>query len=101
MSELQIEIVYAGEQRQSLLALNVPPGTTVAQAVRISKLASMYPDEDFDQCAVGIWGRVVDRHQTLTTGDRVELYRALHLDPREARRQLALVGRTMAGADQN
>ncbi|HNP63202.1 MAG TPA: RnfH family protein [Woeseiaceae bacterium] len=101
MSELQIEIVYAGADRQSLLELNVPPGTRVGEAVRISEIASTHPEENFDRCAVGIWGRVVDRQQTLKTGDRVELYRPLQMDPREARRQLALIGRTMAGADQN
>jgi putative ubiquitin-RnfH superfamily antitoxin RatB of RatAB toxin-antitoxin module len=43
----------------------------------------------------GIWGRPVERDQAVSDGDRVELYRPLNMDPREARRRLAAAGRTM------
>jgi putative ubiquitin-RnfH superfamily antitoxin RatB of RatAB toxin-antitoxin module len=38
---------------------------------------------------VGIWGKRVSPDTTVRAGDRVELYRPLEVDPREARRQRA------------
>ena len=46
-------------------------------------------------CQLGIWGRLVNRDQTLEDGDRVEIYRPLEIDPRETRRRLAAEGKTM------
>lgn len=101
MAEIPIEIVYASTEKQSLLELSVPPGSSVADAIRISGIASIFPNENLDCCTAGIWGRVEERQQMLKAGDRVELYRKLHMDPREARRRLALAGRTMTGLDQS
>ncbi len=73
----------------------MPQNSTVADAIRASKLSQRFPDVDFDVLDVGIWGRVVARDHRLADGDRVEIYRPLEIDPREARRQLASLGMTM------
>jgi uncharacterized protein len=39
---------------------------------------------------LGIWGEVVTPDRLLADGDRVELYQALHADPKDQRRQRAL-----------
>jgi len=91
--KIHTEIVYATEQRQELLSLEIEAGTTLAAAVELSKLGALFPDEDFDVCAVGIWGRPVERSQVVRDGDRIELYRPLQKDPREARRERALASR--------
>ncbi len=88
---LSIEIVYATEDRQELIALKVRQGTTVAGAIESSSIASLFPGEMSDVCPTGIWGRLVRRTQVLKDGDRVELYRELQKDPREARRERAMV----------
>ena len=84
-----VEIVYATEDRQELITVRVTQGTTVAGAIESSSIASLFPEELLDVCPVGIWGRLVERTQVLQDGDRVELYRQLQKDPREARRERA------------
>ncbi len=95
MAELKVEVVFALSEKQCLVALSLPSGATVADAIAASSLAQSFPGENLDPLEVGIWGRVVTRDTVLSDGDRVEIYRTLEQDPREARRQLALVGRTM------
>ena len=67
-----------GAQTQSL---NLPAGATVRDALAAS---------GFEGHAVGIFGKRVDLEQRLADGDRVEIYRPLAMDPKEARRQRAL-----------
>ena len=95
--EITIEVVLALPERQSLKSLTVPQGLSVGEIIRRSGLAKEFPEVDLDDLAVGIWGREVARNVLPQQGDRVELYRPLLLDPREARRQLAQIGRTMSG----
>jgi len=99
VSEIEVEVVFALPGRQSLLALVVKTGATVAEVVRASGLEATFPGCGIEQLAVGIWGRKVARDYVVKQGDRVELYRPLALDPKEARRQLALSGQTMGSAD--
>jgi putative ubiquitin-RnfH superfamily antitoxin RatB of RatAB toxin-antitoxin module len=86
-----VEIVYATEERQELLTLEVPVGATVAAAIGLSELASLFPNETLDSCTVGVWGRTVERSRVVQEGDRIELYRSLQKDPRQARRERALI----------
>jgi len=55
----------------------------------------LFPDQRLESAAVGVWGRPVDRSHIAYDGDRIEIYRPLLLDPRDARRLLAEQGRTM------
>ena len=61
----------------------------------LSALAAEFPSYELPEMSFGIWGRKVDGNQVVKEGDRIEIYRQLEMDPREARRQLALAGRTM------
>jgi len=90
-TELQIsaEIVYATEDRQEILKVQLARGATVADAIAASNLKCLFPGESLDSCTTGIWGRVVERTRVLSNGDRVELYRPLQKDPRIARRERA------------
>lgn len=92
---IQVEVVFALADKQRLAAVTLPRGATVADAVAESALSRSFPDENLDVLQVGVWGRVVSRDHVLSDGDRVEIYRALELDPREARRRLASLGLTM------
>lgn len=101
MTDINVEIVFALPDKQRLLALSLPEGSTVADAIAESSLARSFPGHDFATADVGIWGRAVSREHVLAEGDRVEIYRRLRLDPKEARRQLALLGRTMGSASED
>ena len=86
---LAIEVAYALPDRQSLLRLDVPAGTTVEQAVQRSGLLEQYPDIDLAAAAVGIFGKPVPATTEVKSGDRVEVYRPLIADPKAARRKRA------------
>jgi uncharacterized protein len=92
---MSIEVVFALPDRQELVTVSIEEGATVGDAIERSSLSASFPEWNLDACAVGIWGRPVAREHTLQDGDRVELYRPLKLDPREARRALASQGRSM------
>ena len=86
---LPVEIVLATPGRQLLLALDVEAGSSVADVIAQSGIGSQFPELDLDEMPAGIWGTPVSRDRPVGPGDRVELYRPLEIDPREARRQRA------------
>lgn len=92
-------MVYALAERQALVAITVPSGATVGEAVELSGIAKQFPEQDLSACTRGIWGRLAASDQLLQDGDRIELYRPLDIDPREARRQLAAEGKSMGHSD--
>lgn len=65
--------------------VELPGGATVADAVRAAGLESALPMGEA-QRSLGIWGRIATLDAPLRDGDRVELYRPLTVDPKEARR---------------
>lgn len=86
---MEIELAYAAPDKQILLYLDVPQGTTIQQAIEISQILTTanidYP------IAVGIFGKIRSLDWALQAGDRLELYRPLHADPKEARLKRAKV----------
>lgn len=94
-SLLHIEVVAAMPDRQQLVSIRLSEGATVTDAINESGIAAGFPEIEFDTCSVGIWGQPAARDKVLRNNDRVEIYRPLETDPREARRQLALLGQTM------
>lgn len=96
-ADIQVEVVFATADQQQLIQVTLPAGATVYDAITNSSIARYFPEYDLDVLQVGVWGRLAARDRVLSDGDRVELYRALELDPRDARRQLALLGQTMSG----
>ena len=88
-STISVEVVFALPDRQELVPLVVDHGATVADAIAQSGLERKFPDIRLDELQAGIWGRSVSREHVLGDGDRVEIYRPLERDPREARRLLA------------
>jgi putative ubiquitin-RnfH superfamily antitoxin RatB of RatAB toxin-antitoxin module len=83
---MRVEVVFAQPARQLLLAVNVGDGATVADALAASGMARQFPGEDLDGLQAGIWGQPVERSRLVRDGDRIELFRPLERDPREARR---------------
>ncbi|MEZ5538768.1 MAG: RnfH family protein [Pseudomonadales bacterium] len=86
---IHIEVACALPERQVVEAMSVVAGCTARAAVLQSGLAAEFPDLDFAQLALGIYSKAVTDDYVLQEGDRIELYRPLLLDPKEARRQRA------------
>lgn len=88
-SYLNIEVVYALPQRQTLVALQVAAGCTAQQAVWQSGILVQYPELDVKLLKLGIFSRPVAADTQLREHDRVEIYRPLLADPKQARRRRA------------
>lgn len=86
---IRVEVAYALPERQHLITLAIPAGTTVRDAIERSGLAAACPEIDPATCAVGVFGRVVEDDYAPAAGDRIEIYRPLRMDPKEARRARA------------
>ena len=93
-TNIDIEVAYARPDVQRIVALRVPPGTTARAALRLSGLIEMFPEIDAERCTLGVFGQVLaDDDAVLENGDRVEVYRQLVRDPKEARRERAALAK--------
>jgi len=87
---ISIEVVHARPEKQVLLTVEAPMGTTLAEAIELSGIRDAFPDLDVDPARLGIFGIRARLDDPLKDGDRVEIYRPLVADPKEARRKRAL-----------
>jgi uncharacterized protein len=84
---LQVEVIYCpGPNQIEHAVLRLNAGATVADALDASGLRARH-GQAIDGLRVGVWNKVKERDTSLRDGDRVEVYRALQVDPKEARRQ--------------
>ncbi len=90
MGSLRVEVGYALPEHEDSVSLSLPAGATALDALRASRLLERHPEIDLARQKIGIYGRVVGAEARLRDGDRVEVYRPLAVDPKEARRQRAL-----------
>lgn len=86
---ITVEVACALPARQVVRALTVPAGCTARQAVERCGIAEDFPELAVSTLRLGIYSKAVEDSHLLQDGDRVELYRPLLLDPKEARRQRA------------
>ena len=85
MKSITVEVVCALPGAADAVTLSLPTGSTAAEAVAASGLPQ--------HGKIGIFGKAVDPDTRLSDGDRVEVYRMLAMDPKEARRRRARRGR--------
>jgi putative ubiquitin-RnfH superfamily antitoxin RatB of RatAB toxin-antitoxin module len=85
---IDVEVVYAAIDRQVLLSVTVPAGTTVRAALLKSGIGEAFSELDLANCPVGIFGKVIadPDKRPVQDGDRIEIYRPLLADPKEVRR---------------
>ncbi|SOC51002.1 hypothetical protein SAMN05421509_10158 [Chromohalobacter canadensis] len=89
-THINVEVAFAEPHRQHIVALTVPSGTSARDAVAMADLPTLFPERGtdfFSHAPLGIYGQALRepaRH-TLVEGDRVEVYRPLEVDPKQAR----------------
>jgi uncharacterized protein len=86
---IEVTVVLALPDRATEIAVRLPTGATLGDALEASGLADRHPDVDMARARFGIFGRLSDRKAMLADGDRVEVYRALIADPKERRSRRA------------
>ena len=85
---IHVEVVYSpGAGQVQGVALELPSGASVQDAVLRSGLLSLHPELSMQALVVGVWGGLRRLDDPLRHRDRVEIYRPLQADPKEARRQ--------------
>ncbi len=92
---IRVEVAYSRGAEQALLSVDALEGLTVRDAIERSGILGRFPDIDLAVNKVGVFGKLTKLDNTLADGDRVEIYRPLIADPKEARKKRAAEGKTM------
>lgn len=85
--KISVEVAYALPNKQKIMQVKVEPGATLSQVVRLSGIADEFPEINLDDLKLGIFGKAVRTPDTelAREGDRIEIYRPLIIDPKQAR----------------
>lgn len=86
---MEVSVVYALPDRQVVRFLELSEGSTLESALQQCGLENDFPELDLLNVTVGIYGKIMPRHTVLLSGDRIEIYRKLHIEPKENRRKRA------------
>ncbi|MFI4955910.1 MAG: RnfH family protein [Gammaproteobacteria bacterium] len=82
---MNVSVVYALPEKQCLYDVSVKEGACVNDAILLSGILTLFPALSLEH--VGIYGKKVTLDTVLSDGDRVEIYRPLMVDPKEARKK--------------
>ena len=100
--KITVSVVYATRDQQWVKEIQVPRGTAASEAIDQSQILSVAEElvhKQLEDLSIGIYGQRVKSDHLLEQGDRIEIYRPLRADPKEVRRQLAKIGKTMGRSD--
>ena len=93
---ITVEVAYARPDKQKIIELLVEPGTTAFQAAERSGIVKVFSEINLEEVKMGLFGQALGtkglkppKEHELQPGDRVEIYRPLIADPKEARRKRA------------
>jgi len=95
--EINVSVVYCAPGCEDVSELKLATGATVGDAIDAAGVRLRRPEVATGVLDVGVWGRSAPLTQRLEDGDRVEIYRPLAVDPKEARRVRAEVRRRRSG----
>ncbi|MCY4313803.1 MAG: RnfH family protein [Gammaproteobacteria bacterium] len=95
---IRIEVAYALPDKQTVIALECPFGTTISQAIKRSGILAEYPELATQCYEVGVHGQKQVLEYRVSDQDRVEIYRPLQVTPTEARRLRALERNKRSGS---
>ena len=90
-----VEVVYARDDRQSLISLEVKEGTTLKEAIELSGILETYKQIDLSKDRLGIFSKFATLDTVLREKDRVEIYRPLIADPKKVRKERAAQAKLM------
>lgn len=92
---LNVEVCYALPEKQLLIKVRLPQGSTLQQALEASGILLKHPEIDLKKSKFGIFAKLSKMDTVLRDRDRVEIYRPLIADPKEVRKQRAAEGKVM------
>ncbi len=83
---MEVEVACVADDVQHVIAIQLPVGSSLADAVTVSDILSQFPALDKDKISYGIYGALASEQTVIKDGDRVQIYRPLLISPMEARR---------------
>lgn len=86
---MQVEVAYGTPDEQVLLTVVLLDGKCTRDAIAASGLLERYPHLTLTSLDIGIFGQRVSLDAPVSDGDRIEVYRPLMVDPKQARRTRA------------
>lgn len=87
--KMHVEVAYATPQKQVILEVLVDVDATLEAIILESRILDIFPEIDLSSQKIGIFGKMHDLSEAAQEGDRIEIYRPLTIDPKEARRAKA------------
>ena len=84
---MKVLVAYARPERQEVVPVTADPGATIRQVIAASGICSRFPEIDLEIQPVGVFGLRRRLDERVREGDRIEIYRPLAEDPRQARRR--------------
>lgn len=84
---IKVEVAYATPEKQLIIEVDVESGSTMLQAAQKSGIEHEFEGLNVSESPMGLFGRKVAKPETevIKEGDRVEIYRPLIIDPKQAR----------------
>ena len=86
---ITVEVAYARPDKQMILTVAGEKGMTLQQAAERSGIVKHFPEIDLANAKMGIFSKIEKPDAELSDGDRVEIYRELIADPKQARKKKA------------
>ncbi len=86
IEKIEIEVAYAVPQKQYIVSLKIPRGTTIGEAIDLSGILNIFPEIDLTKQKVGVFSKLKKLSDFLRPHDRIEIYRSLIIEPKTARK---------------
>jgi putative ubiquitin-RnfH superfamily antitoxin RatB of RatAB toxin-antitoxin module len=90
---IAVEVAYARVNQQKIIALEVAEGSSVAEVILQSCVLTLFPEIDLTKQKVGVFSKARKLSDVVKHGERIEIYRELTIDPKDARRAKAVKGK--------
>jgi uncharacterized protein len=88
-TKISVKVAFALPGKQVVIPLKVEEGSTIERVICCSGILDLFPEIDLERHKVGVFGKLQKLTDRVYPGDRVEIYRDLIIDPKEARRKKA------------
>ena len=92
---ITVKIVYPNLEKQDIFSLELPIGSTIAEAIQQSGILNKCPEIDLTKNKIGIFSKLSKLDTLLRNNDRIEIYRPLIADPKAIRQQRVAGGKLM------
>jgi putative ubiquitin-RnfH superfamily antitoxin RatB of RatAB toxin-antitoxin module len=90
IKKIFVEVAYATPDLQKIVIVEIDSGSTIEKVIDCSGIGEIFPEIDLSKQKVGIFGEQKKLDDKVNEGDRIEIYRELICDPKEARRKRAI-----------